>query len=514
MRHGWLSRIVGIVLVFPFVLSAVADEPAGEDGLAGGDRDLARLEALLEAQQWQLEDQRAQIDALGYQLAAAAGQQEDAGRVEVMKQQIREVLSEQEFRESLMPAMVQAGYDEGFYIRSTDDRFSMTVNGLLQFRFTHYGTRSTNRYLAPGFRRSDRTGFDMNRTRLRFSGHAYSQDLTWAIELQADAGDGYGFIIGDAFVNYRFADAFNFQAGYFRIASTRAQMTDDSVMQFPARPLADVVFGFGYGIGVRFWGQFCDSRLEYYVDVMNSLGDNNGSGFGRTITPDPRELDNNPAILFRAVWHAIGDDPGGDFASQADLPRHESPALDFGFHYAFNEDDGDVMTTRIPFPRRTFFREGGFGLTRTTGLQINQFGLDAAFKWMGFSATGEYIIRLVDVRAGDRPPFAPLFLLTGDDSTNAQHGAYLQMGYFLPIPGLEEKFEVVARAGGVSALASGREGTWEYSGGLNYYIEGQKVKLQTDVTKVSEVPISSNYSSFANVNDDALIWRVQLQVAF
>ena len=49
---------------------------------------------------------------------------------------------------------------------------------------------------------------------------------------------------------------------------------------------------------------------------------------------------------------------------------------------------------------------------------------------------------------------------------------------------------------------------------LNYYFEGHNVKLQTDVTKIYEVPISDSYASLANVNDDALIWRVQLQVAF
>jgi hypothetical protein len=127
---------------------------------------------------------------------------------------------------------------------------------------------------------------------------------------------------------------------------------------------------------------------------------------------------------------------------------------------------------------------------------------------------GEYYLRLVDPRRAGRAPFTPWWLLTGQDATTAQHGGYLQLGYLLPIPGLEDKLEAVARVGGISALASGQVGTWEYAAGLNYYIEGHKVKLQTDVTKVTEVPISTSYSSLANVNDDALVWRVQLQVAF
>jgi len=118
------------------------------------------------------------------------------------------------------------------------------------------------------------------------------------------------------------------------------------------------------------------------------------------------------------------------------------------------------------------------------------------------------------VTGGNHEPLAPLYAATGDDSTNAQHGGYVQAGYFLPIPGWEKRLEAVARVGGISALSGGQEGTWEYAAGLNYYIEGHNVKVQMDVTKVSEAPVADSYTSLANVNDDALVWRVQLQVAF
>ncbi|MBU0618444.1 MAG: OprO/OprP family phosphate-selective porin, partial [Planctomycetes bacterium] len=203
------------------------------------------------------------------------------------------------------------------------------------------------------------------------------------------------------------------------------------------------------------------------------------------------------------------------FASQSDIEFHESPALDLGFHYAFNDDQYDALTTRIPFPLpRQALGVGAFGLTNTNGLQINQFGFDTAFKYMGFSATGEYILRMVDPRRAGRQPFSNWWLMTRQADTTVQHGAYVQLGYFLPIPGLEKKLEAVARVGGISALANGRDAAWEYAAGLNYYLEGQNVKLQADVTKVDEVPITSSYKSLANVNDDALMFRVQLQVAF
>ena len=496
-RH-W-QQAISVLAAIVIVLPAWADNPA----TSGNDETIARLEAQLAAQQQCL-------DEFKERLVAATSQDEDAARVEVMKQQIREVLSEQEFRESLMPSMMQAGYDNGFYIKSSDDKFSMKINGFMQFRWTHYATSSSNRYLAPGLQRDDRTGFDVQRLRLQFAGNAWGEDLTYHLTMRGEAADGYDFVLHYAWLNYRFCDEFQVTAGDFQLASTRsALLADQYGLQFVDRGVYDAVFGLGTGVGVRFWGQLFDKKLEYFLDIVNSLnGDRN-----RTITNDPAELDSNPAILARLVWHAMGDDLG-TWSIEGDMPKHDTPHLDIGFSYAFNDNQGDLRTTSIPFPMPRRFRTGGFGLTSTNGLQINQFSFDAAFKYMGFSAIGEYALRLVDPRRAGRQPFTPWWLATGQGDTTTMHGAYVQVGYLLPIPGLEDKLEAVARVGGISTLANGQEGTWEYGAGLNYYIEGNDVKLQADVVKVSEAPISSNYSSLANVNDDVLVFRVQLQVAF
>jgi len=282
-----------------------------------------------------------------------------------------------------------------------------------------------------------------------------------------------------------------------------------------SRPVVDGVFGLGFNLGVRFWGDLFEKKATWYFDVTNSLSNGENFGGGRTITNDPAELDNNPGLAFRIVWHALGDNPGEDFKCQSDIEIHDTPALDLGFHYAFNEDEYDANTTRIPFPlTRRGLGQGAFGLTNTNGCQINQFGFDMAFKYMGFSATSEYILRMVDPRRAGRRPFTPWWLLTRQGDTTVQHGAYLQLGYFLPIPGLENKLEAVTRVGAISALANAQDCCWEYAGGVNYYIHGQNVKLQADITKVTEAPFSSSYKSLANVNDDALIFRWQLQVAF
>ncbi|MFH1745828.1 MAG: porin [Planctomycetota bacterium] len=494
-RCQW-RYVFGLLAITVIVFPVWAQEASG-----GDEATLAQLRAQLAAQQERLA-------ALQAELVQSGAQNQDAARADLMRKQIREILGEQEFRESLMPSMLQAGYDKGFFIRGSDDKFLLKVNGRMQFRWTHYGTRSDNRYLLPRQERDDYTGFDLRRIRLHFSGHAYTPDLTYFLKLFADSPRSYDFGVLYGWLNYRFMDEFQVKAGLFQLAGTRASFNSSANMQFVEYPVVDAVFSTGTGVGVRFWGQLFDKKLEYFLDIVNSL---NGAG-NRTITPDPAELDGTPAIAFRAVWHACGDVPTRDFVSWADVEFKEVPCVDVGFHYAFTDDYGDAANTRIVFNRDSML-DGGFGVTTSDGLQINQFGLDAAFKYQGFSLAGEYICRLLDVRRAGRTPFTPLWLLTGETSTVAQHGAYVQMGYFLPIPGMEKKVEAVARVGGISVNTEGSEGTWTYAAGLNYYLEGNRVKLQTDVTKVAEVPISAN-SWLGNVNDDALIWRIQLQVAF
>ena len=496
--RGWWFVLIAGWLIGP----ARAEDGTGSR--APDQEQVARLQAVLA-------EQAERIEQLQEQLVSAQTREQDAARVEALKQQIREVLSEREFRESLLPATLQAGYDGGFFIRSSDDKFLLKINGRMQFRWTHYAVQSRNRYLNPRLERDDRTGFTLQRIRLVFSGHAYDPDLTYYLQLDSDAPGGYDTMVRDAYVNYRFADEFQFQAGYFKTAALQQELTSSGDLQFVDRSLVHAVFNLDRNMGVRFWGQLLDKRLEYFLDVTNSFR----GGFNRVITPDPAELDSNPGIAFRTVWHALGEKTGKDLRVESDIDRLESPALDLAFHYAFNDDQGDARTMSLPFPiPRPLPGQGAFGLTTSNGMQINQFGLASAFKWQGFSARGEYILRLLDPRRADQRPFTPWYLLTRQGDTTVMHGAYLQVGYFLPIPGLEKKIEAVARVGGISTQANDVEAAWEYAAGLNYFVHKDKVKLQTDFARIDEVPISSPSHSLANVNDQPLIFRVQLQVKF
>lgn len=456
----------------------------------------------------QLRSQQQSLDALERQASAQVTDM-DRQRTEQMRAEIRRILNEREFQEQLSSSTVRAGYDKGFFIQSSDQKFELKLNGTMQFRWLYYNAQKENNYTSPRTQRQDRTGFAMQRTRLSFSGFLYDQDFTYKIEIRSDAGDNYDAQLHYAYVNYRFADWFQTRAGLFRFASTPMAMRSDSNLQFVDRSMFDHIFGLGTGFGVRFWGLPFDKKLTYYIDIVNSLATGTSHSYNQVIDTDPLALDTNPAVLGRAVWHVLGDKPN-IFDLESDLEIRQDPALDLGVSYAFNHDNGDRITTRLVYPRQSFL-PGPFGLTNTNWMEMNQLEADASFKWMGLSFTAQYAVRWLDPTHGIRAPWVQL---TGDMGTATQQGGLLQAGYMLPIPGFEKKLEVVARADGVKTEAQRSATTFEYGGGINYYIHGNNVKLQADVTRVTNVPGSSNSASFANANDSVLTFRVQLQVVF
>lgn len=490
------GRVRAVFIRSMFTIGIFANTASADDTAV-----LDVLEARLAAQQQQIDELQRQIDL-------ASGQAADESAA-TMKRLIREVLDDPQFRASLSPSVAVAGYDNGFYVRASDNTFSMRLNGMIQTRWTSYGTQQQNRYLLPRLRRDDRTGFDLSRLRLTLRGHVFDENLTYVVEARADSSISYDVEPFYTYVNYRVADEFQITAGLFKIASTRAEMTSVAELQFPDRPIPNSVFTLERGVGVRFWGDLFKKQLTWYVDVVNGFN----STREQTITVDPAEHDNSPAIASKLIWHVLSEDYKKDFRAQSDFERRTTPALDLGLGYAFTDDEfGSEM--RLPFPRTRPLRGGGFGLTTGDALQFHQIGVDAAFKYAGLSVTSEYWARFIDPRHANGPPFTPWSVLTGDEDSSTQQGAYVQVGYFLPIPGLENKLEALARVGGVSVSANEQEGSWDYGGGLNYYIQGNRVKLQTAVTRVYEAPARNPSYSLANLNDEALIWTVQLQVGF
>jgi len=503
-----MVMVVAALLLGPTL--ALAVDPGG-GAIASADQELLkdkvdRLEALVEQQDARIRHQDEKIESLQNRLTAADGAFDEA-RVDQIKKLVRDVIADSEFRESLFPDQVQVGYDKGFYIRSADEQFLMKINGLLAMRYTYYNDQSRNRWAAPRQRYSDRSGMEVERLRLGFSGHLWGPDLTYRIEVDADTDDEHTWENQYAWVAYRFADELRVMVGLFKVPFGRQETESSTRQMFVDRGMANEVFNLDRSLGVMVYGSLLDKKLDYQVSLTNGWSNANDR-FGRSDLV--RELDQNPALAARLVYHALGKYGKGE----SDLSYHEDPAMDVGLSFAYVDDNGDASTPALLYAVPDFFRDGvgGFGVTNTNGTNITQFGADAGFKWRGLAVTGEYWLRIVDVSNGSfgHRLVAPYYVMTGSNETSHYQGAQVQVGYFI----IPKKLEAAARVGAVWDVGPGSEGVWEYAAGMNYYFQGHNCKLQADVTKINELPVRSSSANFTDVNDDVTMFRVQLQVAF
>lgn len=504
------GTITAVVLLLLGPVAAMASGP-GDGALASADREVLkdqidRLETLIDRQDQRLERQGETIVELQKQVQRSDSSLE-AARVDQVRELVRQVVGDSEFRESLFPDTVQVGYDDGFYIRSADEQFGLTINGLLQFRYTYYNDQKRNRSVAVRQRFSDRSGIEVERLQLRLSGHLFGEDLTYEIWTEGDSDAANTWFTYYAVANYHFADALNVQVGLMPVPFGRQYyaIADDLTM-LVARGMAHCTFFLEDSIGVMVHGDLLGGKLSYAVAVTNGMTDV-ADAFARS---DPvREMDQNPAVTARLVYAVMGD-MGND---ESDLDYHEDPAMDVALSFGYMNDNGDSGTPPLIYAIPDFFRDGsgGFGVTNTNGTNLTQFGADAGFKWRGLSASAEYWLRMVDISDTDLLGLAaPYFVATANDDTFHQQGLQVQVGYFL----IPKKLELAARVGAVWDIGPGSEGVWEYTAGVNYYVQGHNCKLQVDVTKINELPTQNSGANFIDLNDDVTMFRAQLQVAF
>jgi phosphate-selective porin OprO/OprP len=455
-----------------------------------------QLESMVKAQQ-------EQIAALQQQLAQRQTEGIEQMRVEEIKRVVQELFRDPQFRDQLP---LNAGYDNGFFIRSGQD-FLLKINGGMQARYL-FDCISNDRnrdHASPLYGidvANDRSGMEFNRLRLDFSGYAYDPNFTYLIELRADDGDSV--YVRYAWMDFKFVEPAAVRVGLMQLPFGRSEPTDDFSLMFVDRSLASELFNAGRSMGVMLHGGLFDRKLDYYVAVTNGLNND----LDPVDNPDAtNELDTNPAITARTVWHAMYDQLGKDFLTESDIEYHKKPALDFGASFAWNPNRGDTNNVLLPYaiPEAVRVGPGGYGMVNTYDTNITQFGADAAFKYLGLSIQAEYFLRMIE---NEGRFLSPWFLATGNNGNSHQQGGYVQAGYFI----VPEKLELAARLGGVWDFQN--DNVWEYSAGVNYYIRGNNLKLQADFTRVYEAPIADHVIEFMNQNDDMTLFRVQLQASF
>ncbi len=466
---------------------------------------LERLEQMASEQNQRLEKLQADAEKLAYPSAAQAREQE-------VRKIVSELLSDGEFRDSLFPSALSAGYDprRGFYVDSADKAFSLNIKGYMQVRY-NLGARQTDNPNRQGFqRRDDINAFEIERLFLAFYGHIHDPKVKYRIVV--DGGYTKGVEDGQwktyyATVDYEYVKDQYFLAGLMRLPFGGQAMTAGAVLQMMDRSMAQYAFAPDRSIGIMAHGNLFDHRLTYFAAIANGV---------LNAEESIDTLDTNFAYFARTAYYLMGK--GNSLREsrigyvESDLAYHKDPEWRIAGSFLFNDNNGDAGTGGPPglfasIPDRIARGRGigGTALLTSRGTQVYTFSLDSGFKYRGFSVNAEYYLRTVD----GETQFSQWELVTGRSDSVHQQGGHLQVGYFI----VPKKFEVAARIGGV--WDNGNDNAWEYGVGCNYFpFSSYNLRLGADLIRISEVVGGVSSSPNYSPNDEITMLRVVLQAGF
>ena len=343
-------------------------------------------------------------------------------------------------------------YDNGFFIRSKDGRYSLTLNGFLQARYT---------LSAPDTGKS-RNNFDVALARLAFSGNIFDPKVKYFFQYEATTfGNSNQSTMLDWWMQYSHSQYLNVQAGRFILPYSRQFYTHPGNLLFPDLSEADYAFNLQRAVGAHLSGKA--GRLSYHALATNSIRALDAGG--------QQNAGAEVAWQGRLEYDIL--DPYG-YLESSPTPA-ATPQLSLGIAAAFN-----------PVDQASRFQNVMPG-DRTTNVTI-----DGGFRYQGLSVQAAGYYRRNNLEALDE---------IGHD-----WGYYGQIGYYLT-----EKLEIAGRVSGVDFQFANNPRTAgdvrEYMGGFNYYLYGHSVKLQVDYSFLDGDP-------FVGKSTSADRFRVQTQILF
>ena len=445
---------VALLSLSAFATSAVAADVS--DAPANATDTIAQLQSIVA-------DLQRQVDELK---SAKSDQWLTQERAKQIRGLVEDVLADADTRASLLQAGATAGWDKGFFLGSSEGNYLLRINGQLQVRFVynHQNDSPTD---------DDRSGFEIRRAKIFFSGHVVDPTWEYQVELEADRSTG-NFTLGEnGWIQKDFGNGWNVRTGQFKAPFLHEELVSSKRLFAVERTLVNSQFTAGVLQGVQ---------LGYEGDCWRAYAafhdGNNSKNTAWSVQ------DTEYAFSGRAEWRASGEwkylddytsfkgDPGGTLLGAAiDYSRQE-----FG--------------TGGPLP-------GAFNNAEVanTGLTV-----DATVKFGGASIAGAVIYRTLqtDTASPDQD----------------QWGAFIRGGYFIC-----DSCELYAQYEW-GDLDSGGDDLSVITFGFNKYWDRHNLKWQTDVgyglnpVDAAWAQESAGYRADAPGQDGQIVVRSQLQLLF
>ena len=345
-----------------------------------------------------------------------------------------------------------------------DSSFSVKFAPRFQVRSMSSWDHDGSQYISPEH------NFIVRRSRLKFDGFAYSTKLKYKLELGLSNRDISGAnefnrntprYILDAVIMWQFAKNWELWAGQTKLPGNVERVVSSANLQLIDRSLLNSRFNIDRDLGIQIrhksnlGGEFL-MREKFAISQGEGRNVTEGNEGGLQYTG---RLEFLPFGAFKSK---------GDY-SQSDLKREGTSKLMVGFTYNFNENAvrergfaGDYMIRND----KTIFE------TNQTTIFI-----DAMYKYNGVSFMGEYAKRTADsVIATEADGVTP----TGDVVLTG-NALNLQLGYLF-----KNNYELAGRFTSVAYEAITESmPSKQYTLGINKYLVGHKLKVQSDISYTS-----------------------------
>ena len=343
--------------------------------------------------------------------------------------------------------ITRAEFGKGVLIGSADESFTLNIRARMQVQAMYYDAED------PVV--SDVTQIQVRRARVLFQGNVYGPELTYYIQLAFSNRDSEPDIrlpLRDAYFTYAPHASANLRFGQMKVPYGRQRVVSSSALGMVDRSVVTSELNLDRDVGAQVFSKDAfglGETLGYAVGVFG------GDGRNRVAA--------NAGYLYVG---RLSLTPFGSFDEfvEADIARETRPRLALGAGAAFNQATNRPQST-IGNP---YADPGVF-------FDYTHYGADFMFKWHGFSATGEWMLRKAntrDITVADE---------NGDPTTYYARelwGAYLQFGQMItsglelstryghsnPLRGTDPKLSLVHELGG----------------GLSYYFEQHNLKVQSD----------------------------------
>lgn len=360
---------------------------------------------------------------------------------------------------------INGQFGDGISMVAQDSSFSLTFSPRMQLLYDGVLNTGTEEW-------SDQAM--VRRARLKFKGFAYHPSLTYELELglsnsdtdgATDANSNTAKIILDAVLMWEFHKNFSLWFGQAKLPGTRANLVSSQELQFVDRSILNDRFTLERAFGVQVHHKFAVGKVVFREAFAISMGE------GRNYTAD-----NRGGHDYTARFEVL---PFGDFDDYVvtDFERSSTPLLSAGVVFDYNDGAS---------------REGGqTGDFLAVERDLRTWLIDALFKYNGFSAMAEY----ADKKAPDGP-----LVRSGNDFVTfyTGMGLNLQAGYLF-----KNNIEIAGRYAMVRPDAVITENDHDqYTLGVSKYIARHNLKVQSDITLISE-----------ETQDDAVAYRLQVELS-